>query len=80
MPLEVGGPHRLRLEAEMRRQILRTAGERQKSEIRGQGSGVKLISDLRLLTSLIDGFNDLNDLNDLNDFYDLLLAPGLKSK
>jgi len=29
---------------------------------------VKLISDLRLLTSVVDGLNDLNDLNGFNDF------------
>ncbi|MES0350875.1 MAG: hypothetical protein ABUK19_09165, partial [Desulfobacteria bacterium] len=34
----------------------------QRSEIRRQRSGVKLISDLRLLTSMIDDFYDLNDL------------------
>ena len=32
---------------------------------------VKLISDLRLLTSVMDDFNGFNDLNDFNDFYDL---------
>ncbi|MFA9434294.1 MAG: hypothetical protein ACERKR_06415 [Deltaproteobacteria bacterium] len=57
-------------------------GRNQRSEIRRQRSGVKLISDLRLLTSVIDdfygfydfcgfydfyGFCDLYDLNDLND-------------
>ena len=40
----------------------------QKSEIRRQRSGVKLISDLRLLTSVIDDFNGLNDFY---DFYSL---------
>jgi hypothetical protein len=37
------------------------------SDIRGLRSGIKLISDLRLLTSAIDGFYDLNDFNDFND-------------
>ena len=36
----------------------------QRSEIRCLRSGVKLISDLRLLTSTMDDFNDLNDFND----------------
>ena len=47
-----------------------TAGSRQKSEIRRQRSGVKLISDLRLLTSVINGFYGFYDLNDLIDFND----------
>jgi hypothetical protein len=34
-------------------------GERQLAAGRNQRSGVKLISDLRLLTSVIDDFNDL---------------------
>ena len=48
-----------------------TAGSQQRaeirdrrSEIRGQWTGLKLISDIRLLTSEIDDFNDFNDLND----------------
>ncbi|MEE9122529.1 MAG: hypothetical protein V3U56_14805 [Syntrophobacteria bacterium] len=40
----------------------RSEVRRQKSEVRRQRSGVKLISDLRLLTSVIDDLNDLNDL------------------
>jgi hypothetical protein len=43
-----------------------TASRTQRSDIRGLRSGIKLISDLRLLTSTIDGFYDLNDFNDLN--------------
>jgi hypothetical protein len=41
-----------------------TAGssKNQRSEIRRQRSGVKLISDLRLLTSVINDFNDFYDL------------------
>ena len=31
---------------------------------------VKLISDLRLLTSVVDDFKDVNDLNDLNGLSD----------
>jgi hypothetical protein len=42
------------------------ASRTQRSEIRCRRSGVKLISDLRLLTSLMDDFNGLNDLNSLN--------------
>jgi len=38
----------------------------QRSEIRRQKSGVKLISDLRLLTSVIGDFNELNGFNDFN--------------
>ena len=41
----------------------RAAGRNQRSEIRRQRSGVKLISDLRLLTSVIDDFNGFNDFN-----------------
>jgi hypothetical protein len=44
------------------------AGRTQRSEIRCRRSWVKLISDLRLLTSAMDGFNDLNDFNAFNDF------------
>ena len=42
----------------------------QLAEIRGQTSEVrvKLISDLRLLTSAIDDSNGFNDFNDFNDF------------
>jgi hypothetical protein len=43
----------------------------QRSEIRRQRSGVKLISDLRLLTSVIDDFYEFNDLNGFNDFNSL---------
>jgi DNA-binding response OmpR family regulator len=39
-----------------------TGGRKPKD--RGQRSEVKLISDLRLLTSVMDDFNDLNDLNE----------------
>ena len=49
--------------AEIRRQ--RAEGRKERSEIRRQRSGVLLISDLRLLTSVIDGFYDFYDLNDL---------------
>jgi len=34
----------------------------QRSEVRGQWTGFKLISDLRLLTSGIDEFDDFNEL------------------
>jgi len=40
--------------------------ESKKSEVRGQRSEVKLISDLRLLTSLIDDFYDFYGLNGFN--------------
>jgi hypothetical protein len=40
----------------------------QKSEIRRQRSGVKLISDLRLLTSVIDDFYAFYDFYDFYDF------------
>jgi hypothetical protein len=43
-------------------------GQQQKSEVRDQTSGVKLISDLRLLTSIIEDFYSFNDLNDFNGF------------
>ena len=39
----------------------------QRLEIRRQRSGVKLISDLRLLASVIDDFYDFYDLKELND-------------
>jgi hypothetical protein len=45
-----------------------TDGRTQRSEIRCQRSGIELISDLRLLTSVMDGFYGFNDLNDLNVF------------
>jgi hypothetical protein len=32
-------------------------------------TGRRLISDFRLLTSELDGFNDFNGFNDLNVFY-----------
>lgn len=35
--------------------------DRKKSEISRQRSGVMLISDLRLLVSMINGFNGFND-------------------
>ncbi len=44
------------------REIQLAAVRNQRSEIRRQKSGVKLISDLRLLTSMIDDFYDFNDL------------------
>jgi hypothetical protein len=47
------------------RKIQLAAGRNQRSEIRRQRSGVKLISDLRLLTSVIDDFYDFNGFNDL---------------
>jgi hypothetical protein len=46
-----------------------TAGRRQRSE--GQRSGVKLISDLRLVTSVIDDLNGLNHLKALMNQLDL---------
>jgi hypothetical protein len=44
--------------------IFKKAGRGHKSEAKDQTSEVrvKLISDLRLLTSVMDDFNDLNDL------------------
>ncbi len=42
-------------------------GGSQRSEIRRQKSGVKLISDLRLLTSVIDDFYDFNGFNYLTN-------------
>ena len=47
--------------ARRRLQGQQAAGRNQRSEIRRQRSGAKLISDLRLLTSVIDYFNGLND-------------------
>ena len=44
------------------------------AEIRGQRSGVKLISDLRLLTSVTDDFNDSYGLS--LTVYRFLLATG----
>jgi len=49
------------------------AGSWLKSEIRDQTSGVKLISDLRLLTSVTDDFYDFNELT--NNYW--LLYSGL---
>jgi hypothetical protein len=43
-------------------------GKRQRLERTAQCTGLKLISDIRLLTSGIDGFYDFYDLNGLNDF------------
>jgi hypothetical protein len=43
----------------------RAAGRNQRSEIRRQRSGLKLVSDLRLLASVIDGFYDFYGFNDL---------------
>ena len=48
-----------------------TASRTQRSEIRCLRSGLKPISDLRPLTSVMDGFYDFYDLNDLNEFNDL---------
>ena len=47
------------------REIQRAADSRQKSEVRDQTSEVrvKLISDLRLLTSVIDDFYDFYGFN-----------------
>ena len=45
----------------------------QKSEIRRQRSGVKLISDLRLLTSVIDDFYDFCGFYDFNEFSNFLI-------
>ena len=52
------------------------ADRRQLVEVRDQTSevGVKLTSDLRLLTSMIDDLYGLNDLNDFNAFNDSLLT------
>jgi hypothetical protein len=55
------------------REIQLAAGRNQRSEIRRQKSGVKLISDLRLLTSLIDDFNAFYDFTTFYDFYDLTI-------
>lgn len=41
-------------------------GRRHKSEMRGQKSGKELISDLRLLASVIDDFNGFDDLPFIN--------------
>ena len=46
-------------------------GRNQRSEIRRLISGVELIFDLRLLTSVVDDFNDLDDLSDFNGCKDL---------
>ena len=70
-PLEVRGALRLRLEA---------GSSWQKSEVRDQTSEVrlKLISDLRLLTSVIDDFYDFYGFY---DFYDLpLIAHHFRRK
>ena len=45
----------------------RIEDRRQMSEIGCLRSAAKLISDLRLLTSVKDGFYDFNDLNEFND-------------
>ena len=45
------------------------ASNGQLAEIRRQKSGVKLISDLRLLTSMIDDSYNIYDFYDLNGFY-----------
>jgi hypothetical protein len=52
--------------------------ESRKSEVRRQRSGIKLISDLRLLTSTIDDYYQFNDLNGFNDFNDVY--RNIKSK
>ncbi len=46
------------------------AASSKRSEIRRQRSGVNLISDLRLLTSVIDDSYDFNDFYDFYGFYD----------
>jgi len=48
-------------------EIQRAAGRTQRSEIRCRRSGIKLISDLRLLPSVMDGFYDLTVFNDLTN-------------
>ena len=53
------------------REIQRADCRLQKSEVRRQRSGVKLISDLRLLTSVIDDFYAFYDFY---GFYDLPLT------
>jgi hypothetical protein len=45
----------------------RAARSRKGAEVRGQRSGVKLISDLRLLTSVRYDFNGLNGFYGFND-------------
>ena len=47
------------------REIQRADCRNQRSEIRRQRSGVKLISDLRLLTSMIDDFYAFYGFKDL---------------
>ena len=51
----------------------RTDGRIQRSEIRCQRSGIELISDLRLLTSVMDGFYDLNGFDCLNELTNCLI-------
>ncbi len=52
------------------REIQLAAGRNQRSEIRRQRSGVNLISDLRLLTSVTDDFYDFYDFYAFYGFYD----------
>jgi hypothetical protein len=53
------------------RQVAVSSG--QKSEDRDQTSGVKLISDLRLLTSVIDDLNDFYAFYGFYGFYGLTI-------
>ena len=54
-----------RAEGIVQREIQRADCRNQMSEIRGQRSELKLISDLRLLTSMIDDFYAFYGSNDL---------------
>ncbi len=51
-----------------------SAGSRKRTEIRRQRSRVKLISDLRLLTSVIDDFYDFYDFYDFNYLTNSLIS------
>jgi hypothetical protein len=53
--------------------IQQAASRTKRSEIRCLRSGVKLISDLRLLTSVMDDFNDLNEFNAFNELTNSLI-------
>ncbi len=55
------------------RERQQAASREQRAEIRRQRSGVKLISDLRLLTSVIDDFYDFYDFYGFYGFYDLTI-------
>ena len=52
-----------------------TAGSSQNLEVRDRMSGLKLISDLRLLTSVMDAFYAFYAFYDFYDFYNFYDFP-----